>query len=47
MKINAMLVILLLLGACSGTPVQYHSEREIPEGPGLLTGADGAYLYQR
>ncbi|WP_417614464.1 hypothetical protein [Oceanisphaera sp.] len=47
MKIPIMLVILLLLGGCSGTPVHYHSEREIPTGPGLLTGTDGAFLHQR
>ncbi|WP_306078777.1 hypothetical protein [Oceanimonas sp. CHS3-5] len=44
---TGILLLLLALAGCNGTPAQYHSEREIPEGPGLLTGEDGAYLYQR
>lgn len=43
MRIKTVLVLLLLLSACSGTPTQYHSEREIPEGPGLLSGPEGGY----
>ncbi|MCT7656219.1 hypothetical protein MBH78_19525 [Oceanimonas sp. NS1] len=46
MKTGILLMVLWLSG-CGGTPSSYHSEREIPEGPGLLTGEDGAYLYQR
>ncbi|WP_157953597.1 hypothetical protein [Zobellella maritima] len=37
------LSLMLLLVACNGTPAQYHSDREIPDGPGLLSGPDGAF----
>lgn len=34
--------LLLGLSACSqGRPLEYHSDREIPSGPGLLTGELG------
>ncbi|WP_157953720.1 hypothetical protein [Oceanimonas marisflavi] len=46
MKTGIVLMV-LLLGGCGGTPASYHSEREIPEGPGLLTGEDGVYQYRR
>ena len=32
------------LAGCGGTPFAYHSQREIPEGPGLLTGESGALV---
>ncbi|WP_157772197.1 hypothetical protein [Zobellella denitrificans] len=35
--------LLLGLSACSlGRPLEYHSDREIPPGPGLVTGERGA-----
>jgi hypothetical protein len=33
------------LAGCGGTPFAYHSQREIPEGPGLLTGESGGLVY--
>ena len=40
---RALLVIVLLAG-CAAQPVPYHSGNEIPNGPGLLTGPDGAFV---
>jgi hypothetical protein len=34
----------LALAACAAEPVPYHSGNEIPRGPGLLTGAEGAFV---
>ena len=33
-----------LLAGCSAQPVPYHSGNEIPNGPGLLTGPEGAFV---
>jgi len=43
---EALMSVLLAaaLAACSGTPFEYHSQREIPAGPGLLTGESGAWV---
>jgi hypothetical protein len=32
------------LAACAGEPVPYHSQNEIPRGPGLLTGPQGEFV---
>ena len=32
------------LAGCAAEPVPYHSQNEIPSGPGLLTGAEGAFV---
>lgn len=40
----AALLLTGVLGACAGTPFQYRSPTEIPEGPGLLTGERGAFV---
>lgn len=43
--IGAMTAIILLgLSACSGRYFEYHSAREIPEGPGVFTGEEGAVI---
>lgn len=34
----------LLLAGCAAQPVPYHSGNEIPPGPGLLSGAEGAFV---
>lgn len=34
----------LALAGCAAEPVPYHSGNEIPQGPGLLTGEDGAFV---
>lgn len=34
---------LAALGACAAEPFEYRAQTEIPEGPGLLTGAAGAF----
>lgn len=43
---EALMSVLLAaaLAGCGGTPFEYHSQREIPEGPGLLTGESGALV---
>jgi hypothetical protein len=43
---EALMSVLLAaaLAGCGGTPFEYHSQREIPEGPGLLTGESGALI---
>ena len=33
---------------CNAQPLAYHSDNEIPEGPGLLTGERGEFvIYQK
>jgi hypothetical protein len=32
------------LTACAAQPTPYHSQNEIPRGPGLLSGAEGAFV---
>jgi len=34
---------LAALGACAAEPFEYRAQTEIPEGPGLLTGAAGTF----
>lgn len=34
----------LLLAGCAAQPVPYHSGNEIPNGPGLLSGPEGAFV---
>lgn len=41
---GALLAACVTLAACAGQPVPYHSQNEIPVGPGLLSGADGAFV---
>ena len=40
---RALLPVLLLAG-CSALPLEYHPGNEIPHGPGMLTGEDGAIV---
>ncbi|HKX38203.1 MAG TPA: hypothetical protein VJN20_06095 [Burkholderiales bacterium] len=40
----ATFLLVLALGGCAGAaPFEYRAADEIPEGPGLLTGKDGAF----
>lgn len=34
------------LAGCSAGPLDYHSQAEIPSGPGLLSGKEGAFVYR-
>ena len=34
------------LAGCAAEPVPYHSGNEIPRGPGLLTGAEGEFVWR-
>lgn len=44
---GVLLAVCLGLGACAQQPFDYHSGREIPQGPGMMTGEDGrAVLYR-
>ena len=36
-------IMALVLGGCAAEPVPYHSQNEIPRGPGLLTGPSGEF----
>ena len=38
------LILVLVLGGCASEPVPYHSQNEIPRGPGLLTGPQGEFV---
>jgi hypothetical protein len=40
----AILAACTALAACAGEPVPYHSQNEIPRGPGLLTGPQGEFV---
>jgi hypothetical protein len=33
-----------VLAGCAAEPVPYHSQNEIPRGPGLLTGPEGEFV---
>lgn len=37
------LTVVLLTG-CVGQPTEYHSQRETPEGPGMLSGEEGEWV---
>jgi len=49
MQQRGRLTLVLLLGAalggCAVQPAEYRSDREIPEGPGMVSGSDGRLLY--
>jgi hypothetical protein len=32
-----------ILGGCAAAPFEYRAQTDIPEGPGMLTGAAGAF----
>jgi hypothetical protein len=34
------------LAGCSAVPVAYRSGTEIPEGPGMFSGAEGAFVFR-
>jgi hypothetical protein len=38
------LIGFVFMAGCASEPVPYHSGNEIPRGPGLLTGAEGAFV---
>jgi len=42
----ALLMICSVLAGCAAEPVPYHSQNEISRGPGLLTGAEGAFVFR-
>lgn len=33
------------LAGCGGKPFEYHSQNEIPKGPGLFSGESGGFVY--
>ena len=39
-----LLMICCVVAGCAAEPVPYHSGNEIPQGPGLLTGPEGAFV---
>ena len=41
---KTILIGCALLAGCSAQPVPYHPGTEIPNGPGLLSGEDGAFV---
>ncbi len=36
-------VCAVVLGGCAAAPFEYRAQTDIPEGPGMLTGAAGAF----
>jgi hypothetical protein len=36
-----------LISACAGKPFEYRPQNEIPAGPGMLTGPEGAFVLHR
>jgi hypothetical protein len=34
------------LAGCAGAPFEYRSQLEIPEGPGLFSGEEGALVFR-
>jgi hypothetical protein len=43
-KALSLLIGVAALSACGYRPFDYHSQQEIPRGPGALTGEDGAVV---
>ena len=43
MRLPAVAALALALSGCAATPAKYRSATEIPEGPGLFTGAAGSF----
>lgn len=43
MRLPAVAALALALSGCAATPTEYRSSTEIPEGPGLFTGAAGSF----
>lgn len=44
-RIIRLLVISMLLSACANQkPFEYHSSSEIPQGAGMVSGEDGAFV---
>ena len=39
-----LLTVCAALAGCAAEPVPYHSGNEIPRGPGLLSGTEGAFV---
>jgi hypothetical protein len=42
--LKKIFIVCLALAGCASEPVTYHSGNEIPPGPGLLTGPEGAFV---
>ncbi len=38
------LIVYMAVAGCAAEPVAYHSGNEIAQGPGLLTGPEGAFV---
>lgn len=34
------------LAGCSATPYEYHSQNDIPRGPGMFSGPEGAFVFR-
>jgi hypothetical protein len=47
MKKIVISIAAVVLTACGGKAFQYRSQNEIPAGPGLLTGEEGAFVLHR
>lgn len=47
MKKIVISIAAVALTACGGKAFQYRSQNEIPVGPGLLTGEEGAFVLHR
>jgi hypothetical protein len=43
MRFCAVAALALALSGCAATPAEYRDSTEIPAGPGLFTGAAGAF----
>jgi hypothetical protein len=47
MRRAAILVLLAAgLAGCGAAPFEYHSQNDIPRGPGMFSGADGAFVFR-
>ncbi len=41
--VMASLLTLMFVAGCSGKAFEYHSQNDIPRGPGMFSGEDGAF----
>jgi hypothetical protein len=43
-RIFRTLLLAALLAGCGATPFEYHPASEIPQGPGMFSGEEGAFI---
>lgn len=45
-RLLALALAAAALAGCAAVPLEYHSQREIPAGPGMFSGEPGAFVWR-